>query len=279
MKMQAQWLAIPIVCVFGLLGTVGIAAGGENENPASTKPVVPTPTPIRIMCVGDSITAGYTDNPKWNVPFEFGYRSSLYSLLTRHGYAVQFVGASQEPWNGRFGKPRNTPGLDLRPLNQDRHRGYGGASTGLIRLGIGGWLEEDKPDLILLMIGINDPPGAISRTNLDQIVQTVVTTRPEARLIVAQITPKAGYQKALEEYNTYIRDTLVPSFRARGKRVSTVDQYQNFLKGGKIDRTLFSNGINHPNAAAYERMAQTWFEGIQAIYPGKGSAESEEKKQ
>ena len=38
--------------------------------------------PIRIECVGDSITAGYTDNPNWNVPFEFGYRSGLYTRLT-----------------------------------------------------------------------------------------------------------------------------------------------------------------------------------------------------
>ena len=33
----------------------------------------PDPT-VRIMCLGDSITAGYTDNPDWDVPFEFGYR-------------------------------------------------------------------------------------------------------------------------------------------------------------------------------------------------------------
>ena len=44
--------------------------------------------PIRIQCVGDSITAGYTDNPTWNVPFEFGYRSGLYTRLTDAGYSV-----------------------------------------------------------------------------------------------------------------------------------------------------------------------------------------------
>jgi hypothetical protein len=36
---------------------------------------------------------------------------------------------------------------------------------------------------------------------------------------------------------------------------------------GTIDPGLFSNKINHPNATAYDRMAQTWFEAIQAIFP------------
>jgi len=80
------------------------------------------------MCLGDSITAGYTDNPDWNVPFEFGYRGGLYSLLAAAGHDIQFVGESPEPWDGRFGLPTNTPKLDLRGMGQDKHRGYGGAS-------------------------------------------------------------------------------------------------------------------------------------------------------
>ncbi|MFZ9920045.1 MAG: hypothetical protein ACO3FQ_02665 [Terrimicrobiaceae bacterium] len=49
-------------------------------------------------------------------------------------------------------------------------------------------------------------------------------------------------------------------------KVSTVDQYRNFLKpDGAIDPALFSNQINNPNATGYDRMAQTWFDAIQAI--------------
>jgi hypothetical protein len=39
------------------------------------------------------------------------------------------------------------------------------------------------------------------------------------------------------------------------------------LTNGSIDPKLFSNGINHPNAVAYDRMAQTWRDAITAIYP------------
>lgn len=36
-----------------------------------------------------------------------------------------------------------------------------------------------------------------------------------------------------------------------------------------IDPALFSNGINHPNAVAYDRMAQTWYNGLVATVPRK----------
>jgi hypothetical protein len=59
----------------------------------------------RIMCLGDSITVGYTDNPTWNVPFKFGYRSKLYTLLKNAGYNFTFVGDSPQPWNKMSGDP------------------------------------------------------------------------------------------------------------------------------------------------------------------------------
>jgi hypothetical protein len=105
------------------------------------------------MCLGDSITAGYTDNPTWSDPFEYGYRSGLYSLLVDAGHDVQFVGESPEPWDGRFGLPDNTPILDLRGLGQDNHRGYGGASIEDLSLEVEGYIESDKPDVILLLMG------------------------------------------------------------------------------------------------------------------------------
>jgi lysophospholipase L1-like esterase len=267
-----HWLC----AVMALLGFGGGLARGANgsgvgesvdRSGASGTPAVQTGTPLRIMCAGDSITAGYTDNPGWNVPFEFGYRSSLYTRLTNAGYAVQFVGSSPEPWNGAFGKPLNTPSPDLRAVDQDHHRGYGGWGTGGILGKIADWVAEDKPDVVLLMIGINDGGSPGARSNLNGIVQAIVTTKPEARVIVAQITPLANFSQSIVDYNAYIRDTLVPLYQAKGMHVSTVNQYTNLLSGGSIDPKLFSNGINHPNAVAYDRMAQTWLHGIQAVCP------------
>jgi hypothetical protein len=228
--------------------------------------------PVRIMVVGDSISVGYTDNPKWNQPFEFGFRSGLYKRLTNCGVAFQFVGSSPEPWDGRSGLPTNTPALDLRALGQDHCEGYGGKRTGYILNAIASALTNHAPDIVLLMIGINDikavaaEPVATER-NLNNIVLTITTMAPNVRLIVAQITPYGTNCPGIVKYNAYIRNVLVPFFTVQGKHVTTVDQYSNMLVPGttNISFALFSNAINHPNAVVYDRMAETWFKGIMAL--------------
>ena len=235
--------------------------------------------PIRIMPLGDSITVGYTDNPGWtNHQFEFGYRSGLYTLLKGAGYDFVFVGGSTEPWTGISGDPTHggtyKPPLDLRDFGMDGHRGYGGAGIGTINSNVPNWLASDNPDIILLMIGINGI-GAGSPAALNTLVNTIVTNKPSAHLIVAQITPLYNYNQSLFDYNTYIRETLVPTYQAAGKNVTTVDQYVNFLTNPlvptSIDHSLFSNGINHPDNDGYDRMAQTWFNGIEEVVPEPAS--------
>jgi lysophospholipase L1-like esterase len=229
--------------------------------------------PCRVLVIGDSISVGYTDNPTWRVPYQFGFRSGLYDRLDKNGTAVRFVGGSPEPWDGKFGIPTNTPTLDLRAVNQDHCEGYGGQGTAYIRANIASWLALDTPDLLLLMAGINDiaqgstaEPTAAEQ-NLSNIVFTVVNNAPNSRLIVAQITPYSSYTLGIVKYNNYIRGVLVPYFAAQGKHVTTVNQYTNLCAAGttNISPALFANGINHPSAVAYDRMAQTWFAGIQAL--------------
>ncbi len=227
--------------------------------------------PLRIMCLGDSITVGYTDNPTWaNHPFRFGYRSGLYTRLTDAGCSFLFVGASTEPWTGISGDPTHggayKPDLDLRDFGQDGHRGYGGAG---IWAHVNGWLAADQPDVILLLIGINGI-GSGSPAALSNLVSSIVTAAPDAHLIVAQITPLASFNQNLYNYNVYIRDTLVPAFASRGHKVSTVDLYSLFLVdpgnyASAIAPNVLANGINHPDNPHYDLMAEAWFQGIRAL--------------
>jgi hypothetical protein len=76
---------------------------------------------------------------------------------------------------------------------------------------------------------------------------------------------------AIAQHNHYIKTDFVPCFVEQGKRVSTVDQSTNFLIRAR--RTLCQPGrqpFQSPVGAGYDRMAQTWFEGIRAlqILPG-----------
>lgn len=221
---------------------------------------------VRIMPIGDSITVGYTNlEGQPFVPFEYGYRAGLYTRLTDAGYSFQFVGQSTEhPTVG-------TTCVDLAGLGQDCHNGYGGQGVGYVGDRIANWVRADNPDVVLLMIGINDigqgstgnPTSVESRLN--SIVRTVTTLKPTAHLIVAQTIPYAtGYTDSIVQYNRYIRDSLVPKYQSEGKLVSTVDQYTNLLTSGSIDPSLYSNAINHPSAVGYDRMAETWFQGIKS---------------
>jgi hypothetical protein len=131
---------------------------------------------MRIMPLGDSITAGYTDNPAWEHPFEFGYRSGLHKRMTAAGNDFVFVGESPEPFCGKSGDPTHGGSVltacDLRTWDQANHRGYGGWKVPEIRTQVAGWIKEDRPDLILLMIGINGI-GADSPAQLDELVGAI----------------------------------------------------------------------------------------------------------
>lgn len=233
--------------------------------------------PLRIMPMGDSITVGYTNADWTGGAFEFGYRSGLYTLLTQAGYDFQFVGSSTEPWTFRdpvTTDPAWPPAINLADLGQDGHNGYGGQSASFLNSNISSWLAADDPDIILLKIGTNSQ----DKSGLQTLVDTITTTKPDCHLIIAQIMPKYSYQQGIVDYNTWIRDTLVPAQQAQGRKVTLVDQYAPFLTNPAdlttIDQSLFSNGINHPSNPGYDKMAQVWFDAIKALGIGPSNYSS-----
>lgn len=185
----------------------------------------------------------------------------------------KFVGASLEPWNALWGDPSHggtyKPTPDLRDFGQDGHRGYGGKDIAWINSSVAGFLATDKPDVILLLIGINGMSSG-SPSALNTLVNTIVTAAPNAHLIVAQITPRVTFNQDLYNYNVYIRDTLVPTYAGNGHKVTTVDLYSLFLTdpgnyASAIAPNVLSNNINHPDNTHYDLMAQAWFDAIEAL--------------
>lgn len=255
-------------------GGFAVEAAPGDSQPEPTNPLPSTNgEPVRIMCLGDSITVGYTDNPHWKVPFKFGYRSRLYKLLKEAGYNFTFVGDSPQPWDKTSGDPSHggtyKPEFDLRDLGQDHHQGGRGAHIDFLK----GWVTKSDPDIILLMIGINGISKE-SPARIRGVVETIVTEKPNAHLIVAQITPYVDTQldknKLLYDYNVYIRDTLVPEFAKKGHKVSTVDMYSLFLKDpdnyeSAVAPDKHSNKYNHPFNEEYDLMADRWFAAIEAL--------------
>lgn len=249
-------------CVAIAAALLAIAAVGRAE-------------PLRVQSIGDSITAGYTDNPVWNVGFEFGYRSGVYQSLTQAGVDFQLVGESTEPWISPFaGDPTRggtyTPPLDLRDFGHDHHRGYGGVAAPFVLQRIGdtpqgpGWLTVDDPDLVLVHLGTN---GQLPN-ELDAILDLITTERPGVAIVLAQIIPKRDYLPSIVAYNTFLEGRILPKYEARGANVTLVDHHTPFLTNPtdptSINTSLFATG-NHPNAAGYGVMAATWFGAIQSV--------------
>ena len=237
---------------------------------------------LKIMPIGDSITAGYTDNPNWTDGFNYGYRSGLYDRLKATGLDFKFVGGSPElvpttlggrPVGAVDGSVVPFPSRNLFALGQSGHRGYGGKAVGFLNsnmFGPSGWLATDNPDVILLHIGTNgrDVNG------LNTFLTNTFSQRPDVKVIVAQIIPKSNNTAAAAAewvaYNATIRDTVVPAFQAQGRSISTTNFYDDFLTNpanpASYNTNLFATG-NHPNAAGYDVMAERWFNAVQAVVP------------
>jgi lysophospholipase L1-like esterase len=164
-----------------------------NPNPSGTPPTVnPTPPPapanplrtrrIRLLCLGDSMTAGSENN---DGSFR-SYRGRLYQLLTSAGIDVDFIGSSQM-----------TPAIG----GDADHDGYGGAF-----IGPGGnvnnlWdrlptvlASNVDPDIIVMAFGwnsvYNEPSEAAGK--YQAIVNRVSTLKPSANLVLATLSPQRG---------------------------------------------------------------------------------------
>jgi lysophospholipase L1-like esterase len=226
---------------------------------------------MKIMPLGDSITEGVVAG---------GYRLPLYNLLTAAGDSVQFVGS----------QTINPGSLPADQTHHEGHGGYviagypipaGGGNRKGITENIGTWLGPTgaDPDVILLMIGTNDvyfnPHDHLAATAPDRLSDLISrisskTTglKPNAALIVAQVTPDALSDASLTRaYNAGVA-SVVANHRALGENVSMVNMYS------ALDpKTDFVDG-EHPNAGGCNKMAAVWFDGIRAVAhaPEPGSA-------
>lgn len=114
------------------------------------------------------------------------------------------------------------------------------------------------PNIITLMTGTNNG-GGVQTTVHDQLhalLTKLTTLRPNAQLIVAQITPSNRTFDV--SYNAFVASE-VASFQAAGKHVSLVDMYTSFPANGLAPDNL------HPNDTGFAFMAKQWFDAIAKV--------------
>jgi autotransporter-associated beta strand protein len=249
------------------------------------------PSSLQVMPLGDSITAGAISS-------NAGYRGPLYNLVksimpnflyvgsTTYNNALSGVPAIALPQSEWHNEGHSSYGVNDINNNLD---GYDPTIYNLVPSASsnpdgGHWFDGISdpsssyypraacyPDVILLMIGINDAHFDLGteQTNLHALLTKITAERPNAKLIVAQIIPStasAYVASWVTGYNAIVRSE-VASFQAAGKHMSTVDLNTGFPSNG-----LWTDGV-HPVDAGVAFMAQQWYGAfVAAVQQGYGPA-------
>ena len=231
-----------------------------------------------IWPLGDSITygAGHVG----------GYRDTLFTNLTARGYSFKFVGTLT-----------SNPTKELSEAGQDHHDGHSGWAIanavdidGKPRRGLYQGLETwhrsiKKPDVILLMIGINDLNTGYkidaAPERLDLLVSRLFSYYPHTRILLASL-PDADSKNhhrhgatndltiSVREYNSWIA-SLVAKRKALGQNITVVDMHSHFTLADLRD------GL-HPNPQGYVKMGDIWANAVVASAKSGPQAEGTEIK-
>ncbi len=204
--------------------------------------------PVRIMAVGDSITAG--------ADFFSSYRYPLWEKLFAAGHVVEFVGTQS-------GETR------VGPL---AHEGYGGKNTEYLAATVPAHFGAHPADIVLLHSGHNHTveeqpvPGIVAAT--ESLIASFRAANPHVTVLLAQVIPAGKLPKYayIPELNAALA-RLAARLDQPGQRVVPVDQATGF------DWTTDTVADKvHPNAAGAEKMARVWFEALRQFLPPPATA-------
>lgn len=233
-------------------------------------------TSLKVMVIGDSITAGVLGGGGAS---DFGgYRGRLAQLLQADGYRVTFVG-SRADFASRVPALRHDgyPGYVIRETSK-------GAPGQLLGTLVERALTKYDPDVILLMAGTNDLlryqadgddyDQSMVVESMDLLLHQVFRLRPHARVILAGIvdSPKLpecmiarfdiGHSSCAPGSFANLR-SLADQFISQGYGVRFAD---GMFTAVPRDATHFPDGI-HPAAGVggYDAIADVWYKAIHSI--------------
>ena len=237
-------------------------------------------TPLKIMPLGDSITEGEGDDPNY-----VGYRAELWHLLYTAGYNFTFVG------NQASGTSSYSDGFN------NHHEGHGGMEVGppsynsytTMLDNIDTYLStlqssSNTPDIVLFHMGTNDIDNTPTQesTIASQLYEVctnhildATVGNPNAEIFLAKIIANyfsyPTYFNATTTLNTdivndYNNTSILPS--AQKKNIQLVDMQSSPELVYPDDFSSSGGGyaVLHPLPSGYVKMAQHWFNVMQAYY-------------
>ena len=261
--------ALAVFCVAAALGFVVFPANAQEKT--VSQPTVP----LRIMALGDSITAGVAANGLRAE--DGGYRGVLARLLANAGYHVQFVGSridfSDEIANRAH---EGWPGYVLRSYPSDP--GPGQLVGPLTRNAI----AQYDPDVILVMAGTNDLlrlarhdagytlPNIVH--SMDLLLDEIVTEKPTVRIIVAPVVASPLIPRCiLAGFNgdpdcgppsAYTLRSVVQHYAQLHFHVMFASQMANAVPR---DGAHFPDGIHPSGNGGYAQIADVWLAAFKSL--------------
>ncbi|MFV2109126.1 cellulose binding domain-containing protein [Micromonospora sp. LOL_015] len=207
-------------------------------------PAASAADPVRIMPLGDSITAG-----------PGCWRALVWDQLRSAGHAdIDFVGSASDGGSCNYGFSYDPD-----------HEGHGGFSA----VGIADnnqlppWLSAAAPDIVVMHLGTNDLWGGWQSMDtimaaFTKLVGQMRANNPDMKLLVAQIIPHHGCTTCPADtvtLNNRIAAWATGLTTARSP-IAVVDQWTGFDAA-----TDTGDGV-HPNDAGFRKMADRFAPAI-----------------
>jgi lysophospholipase L1-like esterase len=223
MNMQVRRFSIVMTVLTVIIATIM----GVSVSRAAT-------APIKIMPVGDSVTAGIGSTGNG------AYRTNLYTAYTNAGISFDFVGSQS-------GGPSSLP--------DKNHEGHSGWTISQIASNVNNWLNTYNPDVMLLMIGGNDTlAGTVPTSALSSLIDQITNQKPNLHLFVADYyysLPSNQNYQLIVQYDAAIPGIVQQKANA-GKHVYFVK-----LSDAQLATSEYADGL-HPTDSGYSKLAAIW---------------------
>ncbi|MBS1713753.1 MAG: hypothetical protein JST30_05395 [Armatimonadetes bacterium] len=208
---------------------------------------------VTVHCIGDSLTLGSGEGNRGG-----GYRAYLKDAL---GDRIDFVGSLT-----------TFPG----PLTDPEHDGHGGWTTSDLLFGKDGsgtaadWVSMYRPNVVILMIGRNDPsPWIASLQHYRDLADAVFSADPGVRIVWSNVLlgkDQGPGETARCELFDFMLKSVVFEQKSLGRHVTYVDAYRR-LKGRD---DVFSDNV-HLNDFGYSLLARCFQDALRLPEPiGQG---------
>lgn len=212
---------------------------------------------LKMMPLGDSITAGFITSGNPPVSQQVGYRKPLYDALLASSFNVDFVGTQ-------------THGSSVANFDF-HHEGHGGWRDDEIAWGRGQpfpdgifeWLQANPADIVLLHIGTNglDPTPNDVTDILNEIDRWEVSAGGNpVTVMLARIIDQDPFGGTVTPFN----NNVVAMAQARtGDKIFIVDQQTALVYPPTVPNDMADN--KHPIDAGYGKMATVWFNRLTGL--------------